>query len=85
MTHQNRKNQNFHLLLVTEGMQEPQAEATLNHFSEGSINFALTWAADSTMRHLIIRKMSGTIIPTRRLTYNMGKKGFIIETATRIT
>jgi KaiC/GvpD/RAD55 family RecA-like ATPase len=85
MTHQNRKNQNFHLLLVTEGMQEPQAEATLNHFAEGSINFALTWSADSTMRHLIIRKMSGTIIPTRRLTYNLGKKGFIIETATRIT
>jgi KaiC/GvpD/RAD55 family RecA-like ATPase len=85
MTHQNRKNQNFHLLLVTEGMQDPQAEATLNHFAEGSINFALTWAADSTMRHLIIRKMSGTIIPTRRLTYTLGRKGFIIETATRIT
>jgi hypothetical protein len=29
--------------------------------------------------------MSGTIIPTRRLTYNLGRKGFIIETATRIT
>jgi KaiC/GvpD/RAD55 family RecA-like ATPase len=85
MTHENRKSQNFHLLLVTEGMQEPQAEATLNHFAEGSINFSLTWAADSTMRHLIIRKMSGTIIPTRRLTYNLGRKGFIIETATRIT
>jgi KaiC/GvpD/RAD55 family RecA-like ATPase len=85
MTHENRKSQNFHLLLVTEGMQEPQAEATLNHFAEGSINFALTWSADSTMRHLIIRKMSGTIIPTRRLTYNLGRKGFIIETATRIT
>jgi KaiC/GvpD/RAD55 family RecA-like ATPase len=85
MTHENRKSQNFHLHLVTEGMQEPQAEATLNHFAEGSINFALTWSADSTMRHLIIRKMSGTIIPTRRLTYNLGRKGFIIETATRIT
>ena len=83
MTHENRKSQNFHLLLVTEGMQEPQAEATLNHFAEGSINFALTWSADSTMRHLIIRKMSGTIIPTRRLTYNLGRKGFIIETATQ--
>jgi KaiC/GvpD/RAD55 family RecA-like ATPase len=85
MTHQNRKNQNFHLLLLTEGMQDPQAEATMNHFAEGSINFALNWAADSTMRHLIIRKMSGTIIPTRRLTYTLGRKGFIIETATRIT
>ncbi len=85
MTHQNRNSQNFHLLLTTEGMQDPQAEATLNHFAEGSIYFALTWSADSTMRHLIIRKMSGTIIPTRRLTYTLGRKGFIIETATRIT
>lgn len=85
MTHQNRKSQNFHFLLVTEGMQDPQAETTLNHFAEGSINFVLTWAADTTMRHLIIRKMSGTIIPTRRLTYTLGRRGFIIETATRIT
>ena len=85
MTHQNRKSQNFHLLLLTEGMQDPLAETTMNHFSEGSINFALNWSADSTMRHLIIRKMSGTIIPTRRLTYTLGRKGFIIETATRIT
>lgn len=85
MTHQNRKSPNYHLLLLTEGMQDPQADATMNHFAEGSINFALNWAADSTMRHLIIRKMSGTIIPTRRLTYTLGRKGFIIETATRIT
>ena len=85
MMHQNRKSQNFHLLLLAEGMQDPQAETTINHFAEGSINFALTWSADSTMRHLIIRKMSGTIIPTRRLTYTLGRKGFIIETATRIT
>jgi KaiC/GvpD/RAD55 family RecA-like ATPase len=85
MTHQNRKSQNFQLLLITEGMQDPQAETTMNHYAEGSINFALTWSADSTMRHLIIRKMSGTIIPTRRLTYTLGRKGFIIETATRIS
>lgn len=85
MTHQNRKSQEFQLLLLTEGMQDQQAETTMNHFAEGSINFALNWAADSTMRHLIIRKMSGTIIPTRRLTYTLGRKGFIIETATRIT
>jgi KaiC/GvpD/RAD55 family RecA-like ATPase len=85
MTYQNRNSQNFHLLLVTEGMQDSQAETTINHFAEGSIYFALTWSADTTMRHLIIRKMSGTIIPTRRLTYTLGRKGFIIETATRIT
>jgi KaiC/GvpD/RAD55 family RecA-like ATPase len=85
MTNQNIKSQNFHFLLITEGMQDQQAETTMNHYSEGSVNFALTWSADSTMRHLIIRKMSGTIIPTRRLTYNLGRRGFIIETATRIS
>jgi KaiC/GvpD/RAD55 family RecA-like ATPase len=85
MTHQNRKSQDYHLLLLTEGMQDPQAETTMNHFAEGSINFALTWTADSTMRHLIIRKLSGTIIPTRRLNYTLGRKGIIIETATRIS
>jgi KaiC/GvpD/RAD55 family RecA-like ATPase len=85
MTFQNRSSEMFHLLLVTEGMQDSMAETTINHFAEGSIYFALTWSADTTMRHLIIRKMSGTIIPTRRLTYTLGRKGFIIETATRIT
>jgi KaiC/GvpD/RAD55 family RecA-like ATPase len=85
MTYQNRSSQEFHLLLVTEGMQDPRAETTLNHFAEGSIYFALTWAADTTMRHFIVRKMSGTIIPTRRLTYTLGRRGLIIETATRIT
>ena len=85
MTSQNINSEDFHLLLVTEGMQDPMAETTINHFAEGSIYFALTWSADTTMRHLIIRKMSGTIIPTRRLTYTLGRRGFIIETATRIT
>jgi KaiC/GvpD/RAD55 family RecA-like ATPase len=85
MTHHNRKNQQYHFLLLTEGMQDAQAETTMNHFAEGSIQFALTWAADSTIRQFIVRKLSGTIIPTRRLTYTMGRKGIIIETATRIT
>jgi KaiC/GvpD/RAD55 family RecA-like ATPase len=85
MTHQNRKSQEFHFLLLTEGMQDTQAETTMNHFAEGSMSFNITWAADAPMRQLIIRKLSGTIVPTRRLTYTLGRKGIIIETATRIT
>jgi KaiC/GvpD/RAD55 family RecA-like ATPase len=84
MTDQNKKCPNCHFLLITEGMQDQQAETTMNHYAAGSINFALTWAVDATMRHLIVRKMSGTIVPTRRLNYNLGRRGFIIETATRI-
>ena len=85
MTNENSKSQNFHFLLLTEGMQDQQAEVTMYHFAEGAINFALNWAADSTMRQLVVRKMSGTVIPTRRLTYTLGRRGFIIETATRIS
>jgi KaiC/GvpD/RAD55 family RecA-like ATPase len=85
MSHQNIKNRECHFLLLTEGMQDPQAETAMNHFAEGSINFAIVWAADSTLRNLIIRKLSGTIVPTRKLTYTLGRKGIIIETATRIT
>jgi KaiC/GvpD/RAD55 family RecA-like ATPase len=85
MARQNRKSQQYHLLMLTEGMQDSLSETTMQHFAEGSITFALTWAADSTLRHVIIRKMTGTLIPTRRLPYTIGKKGFIIETATRIS
>ncbi len=85
MTYQNRKSQEFHFLLLTEGMQDAQSETTMNHFAEGSVSFNITWSADSTMRQLIVKKLSGTIVPTRRLTYTLGRKGIIIETATRIT
>ncbi len=85
MTQQNRKSQEYHLLLLTEGMQDMQAETTMNHFAEGSLNFSLNWSGDATLRNLIIRKLSGTIVPTRKLSYTLGRKGIIIETATRIT
>jgi KaiC/GvpD/RAD55 family RecA-like ATPase len=85
MSSQNKQTQEYQMLLLTEGMQNQQAEATMQHFAEGVINFAVTWAADSTVKHVIIRKMGGMLVPTRRLTYSISRKGFVIETATRIT
>jgi KaiC/GvpD/RAD55 family RecA-like ATPase len=85
MAAENRETEDCHFLLLTEGMQDKQVETTMEHFAEGVIILNTTWAADSTNRNIMIKKMSGTIIPTRRLPYNIGKKGFIIETAIRIT
>lgn len=85
MSVQNIESQEYQLLLLTEGMQDTQAETTMQHFAEGLINFSTTWTADTTLRHVIIKKMKGALVPTRRLPYNITKKGFIIETATRIT
>jgi KaiC/GvpD/RAD55 family RecA-like ATPase len=85
LSHQNRMHQEFHFLLLIEGMQDNQAETAMNHFAEGSIGFSIAWTADATVRQMIIKKLSGTIVPTRKLTYTLGRKGVIIETATRIT
>ncbi|MFA5365200.1 MAG: RAD55 family ATPase [Candidatus Bathyarchaeia archaeon] len=84
MTRQNSDREEFQLLLLTEGMQTPQAETMMEHFSEGVIVFNTAWNADSTLRHILIKKMRGTTVPIRSLQYNITKKGFIIETATRI-
>lgn len=85
MSGQNRDCEQCQLLLLTEGMQDQKTEITIQHFVEGVITFNITSATDSTARHIIIKKMRGTLIPTRRLPYTIGKKGFLIETATRIT
>ncbi len=82
---QNKQTQECQMLLLTEGMQDQKAETTMQHFAEGVIDFAVTWTADSTVRHVAIKKLSGMLVPTRRLLYSIGKKGFVIETATRIT
>jgi KaiC/GvpD/RAD55 family RecA-like ATPase len=85
MTAQNRNTEEYHLLLMTEGMQDQKAETAMQHFAEGIIIFNTTWTTDTTHRDILIKKMKGTLTPARRLPYTISKKGFIIETATRIT
>ncbi len=85
MSRQNKDTEEYHLLLLTEGMQEQKAETAMQHFAEGVIVFTTTWTADVTNRDILIKKMKGTFVPSRRLPYSIGKRGFLIETATRIT
>lgn len=84
MSWQNRKGEEYHLLLLTEGMQDAKAEMAVQHFAEGIVVFTTTWSADIIHRDILIKKMKGAFIPTRRIPYTVGKKGFVIETATRI-
>jgi flagellar protein FlaH len=85
MAVENRESEECHLVLLTEGMQDKKDETTMEHFAEGVITFNTNWSADSVTRNIMIKKMRGTLLPARRLPYNVGKKGFIIETAIRIT
>jgi KaiC/GvpD/RAD55 family RecA-like ATPase len=85
MSRQNKDSEEYHLLLLTEGMQDSKAETAMQHFADGVILFNTTWTSDSTHRDIMVKKMKGTFVPSRSLPYTIGKKGFLIETATRIT
>ena len=85
MSHQNKDSEDYHLLLLTEGMQDPKAEIAMQHFADGIILFNTQWASDTAHRDIMVKKMKGAFVPSRSLPYSIGKKGFLIETATRIT
>ena len=85
MSRQNKDEEQYHLLLLTEGMQDQKVETAMQHFAEGVIVFNTAWTAEAAQRDISVRKMEGIFVPSRRLPYSIGKKGFLIETATRIT
>jgi KaiC/GvpD/RAD55 family RecA-like ATPase len=84
MSHHNKSNQ-CHLVLLTEGMQDQIVETALQHYAEGVIVFNTNWGSENINRNILVKKMRGISIPTRKLQYTIGSRGFIIETATRIT
>jgi len=85
LTAENRENQELHLMLLTEGMQDKKIETTMEHFAEGVISFNTDLTGDFANRDLLIKKMRGTLIPSRKLPYKIGIKGLVMETAIRIT
>jgi KaiC/GvpD/RAD55 family RecA-like ATPase len=85
MSRQNKDSEEYHLLLLTEGMQDQKAETAMQHFADGVILFNTTWTTDTTHRDIMVKKMKGSFVPSRSLPYSISKRGFLIETATRIT
>jgi len=85
MSAQNREKEELHLVLMTEGMQDRKTEVTMEHFADGVIIFKITEGTEVSSKHVMIKKIRGTSVPTRMLPYSIGEKGFTIETATRIT
>ncbi|MGO8805346.1 MAG: RAD55 family ATPase [Candidatus Bathyarchaeia archaeon] len=85
MSRENRNSENYHMLLLTDGMQDSKAETVMQHFAEGVIVFTTTWTTDTVRTDMLLKKMKGLFVPARRLPYTISKKGFLIETATRIS
>jgi KaiC/GvpD/RAD55 family RecA-like ATPase len=85
MSVQNRESQEIHLILLTEGMQDPTIETAMQHFADGVIVFATTYGSEASTRNMTIKKIRGVTHTTRTLPYSISEKGFTIETAIRIT
>jgi KaiC/GvpD/RAD55 family RecA-like ATPase len=85
MSNQNRESQELHLVLATEGMQDPKVETTIQHFADSVMVFNTTYGTESASRNIIVKKMKGIDTPTRVIPYSIGRKGFRIETSIRIT
>ena len=85
MNTQNNETKELHFILLTKGMQDPKTEIAMQYFADGVLDFEASWKTEGLTQSLTIRNMSGIIVPTHRLPYSLGKRGFTIETATRIT
>jgi len=85
MVIKNRQCRELHLILLTEGMQDPKVETAIQHFTEGVITFSTAWETEFASKNMIMKKMKGIFAPSRRLPYSIGERGFTIETAIRIT
>ena len=46
MANKNKDGDDYHLLLLTEGMQDSKAETAMQHFAEGVVIFTSTWTTD---------------------------------------
>jgi KaiC/GvpD/RAD55 family RecA-like ATPase len=66
-------------------MQDSKIQIALQHFADGIINFESSWMSEELARNLMIQKMLGSTVPTQKVPYSIDKRGFTIETSTRIT
>lgn len=78
------KHDGIHFLLLTQGMQKPQEEITMQHLVDGVIKFAAEEVAGGIDRRMSMKKMRKTVYAPRLIPFNITKQGIVIETAIRI-
>ena len=85
MSSKARKNKGLYFALLTKGMHDPKVETAMLHFADGVIDFIVTEGIHASERKIIIKKMRGTLISARSLSFMIEERGIVIETAMRIT
>jgi len=79
-----QKHGGIHLLLLTHGMQDAQTETTIQHLTDGTMEFLVQEVGGAVDRRIRIKKMTRAIYTQRSIPFHVSENGIIVETAMRI-
>jgi len=79
-----QKHGGIHLLLLTRGMQDTQTEITMEHLTDGTMEFLTQDVGGTVDRRIRIKKMARAIYAQRLIPFHISEHGIIVETAVRI-
>jgi len=73
-----------HLLLLTHGMHDSQTETTIQHLTDGTMEFLAQEVGGTVDRRIRIKKMTKAIYAQRLIPFHISEHGIVVETAVRI-
>jgi len=79
-----QKHGGIHLLLLTHGMHDTQIETTIQHLTDGAMEFLVQEVGGTVDRRMRIKKMSKAVYAQRLVPFHISEHGIVVETAVRI-
>ena len=79
-----QKHGGIHLLLLTHGMHDTQTETTIEHLTDGTMEFITQEIGGAVDRRIRIKKMMKAVYAQRLIPFQISGHGIIVETAVRI-
>jgi KaiC/GvpD/RAD55 family RecA-like ATPase len=79
-----RKHGGIHFLLLTQKMHDTETETTMQHLTDGVMEFTANETAGGIDRRIRIKKMRRAVYEPRLIPFNITERGITIETAVRI-
>jgi KaiC/GvpD/RAD55 family RecA-like ATPase len=78
------KHGGIHLLLLTHGMHDAQTETTIQHLTDGTMEFLAQDVGGTVDRRIRIKKMAKAVYAQRLIPFHISEHGIVVETAVRI-
>jgi len=69
---------------MTHGMHDTQTETTMQHLTDGSLEFLVAEVGGTVDRRIRIKKMAKAIYAQRSIPFHISDHGIVVETAVRI-